>query len=571
MAGTGTPDHAADITRIIGGPGSGKTSRLIEFANAEADDDTPYRDVLFLTFTNAARDDAATDFVNIYRDSDDDEVERHVRTLHSAALGACRTDGGLGLCSHETPKDDGQLIITQDSPAGVEYFSWFFKSEFPHIDYSEDATDPIRQFTDDEAGGGTPPGNTVLALYNYLQNCRIDHEQYHYAPFDVDLAPDTIVDVLDGWDAYKQRNDLMQHDDYVALALTEGYRPDARVLYVDEFQDLSPLQLALLRQWAASGGIDRLYVAGDPHQSIYGFRGAEPFALRDATVDETVRVEESKRCPEDVVTAAKAVVAPTPEHDVSNVTAMRDGGRVTHTVADTATDLGQLVHERLTDHEQVYLLARTNRQAGKLAWGLREAGVPYLDINPNGVLRRWENPMPQLLAAARGFATGDSWPGLIADTVLDTSADAEPRREPKVMAKDRRLRDDTSGHTDVQPAEYRNWFPDATAGDAESLIKQLGLDDWQRDLLTGALRSGADNHPADVRVGTIHAAKGLEAPSVIIAPAYSHHQHERYHDDPATEAEERRLFYVGLTRAKHRVDILHEFFGGDNEFPPLAR
>ncbi|KOX94211.1 ATP-binding domain-containing protein [Halorubrum tropicale] len=74
------------------------------------------------------------------------------------------------------------------------------------------------------------------------------------------------------------------------------------------------------------------------------------------------------------------------------------------------------------------------------------------------------------------------------------------------------------------------------------------------------------NDPGDVRVGTIHAAKGLEAPCVFVFPAYSRAQLERFRN--GAEAEERRLYYVAMTRASESVRVVHDYFDGQ-EFPPL--
>lgn len=67
-------------------------------------------------------------------------------------------------------------------------------------------------------------------------------------------------------------------------------------------------------------------------------------------------------------------------------------------------------------------------------------------------------------------------------------------------------------------------------------------------------------------MGTIHAAKGLGAPCVLVFPGYSHKQLERYQEDRSVEAEERRLFYVAMTRAQQTALVVHDYFDGE-EFP----
>ena len=60
---------------------------------------------------------------------------------------------------------------------------------------------------------------------------------------------------------------------------------------------------------------------------------------------------------------------------------------------------------------------------------------------------------------------------------------------------------------------------------------------------------------------------GLESPHVMLFPAYTHKQLECFEN--GSEAEECRLFYVGMTRASERVEVVHQYFGG-KEYPPLA-
>jgi len=145
------------------------------------------------------------------------------------------------------------------------------------------------------------------------------------------------------------------------------------------------------------------------------------------------------------------------------------------------------------------------------------------------------------------------------------NASAAPvREEAKQKAENDRLRPDATLHRAFSPEEYRAWFPDAER--ARDLIPHLDLADWRRELLAGAIRSGADHNPDDVRVGTVHAAKGLEAPCVLVFPAYSQAQRTRFQN--GAEAGERRLYYVAMTRASHTVHVVHEYFQGP-EFPPL--
>jgi len=199
----------------------------------------------------------------------------------------------------------------------------------------------------------------------------------------------------------------------------------------------------------------------------------------------------------------------------------------------------------------VFLLTRTNRQAAKLAWGLRQGGVPYLDLKPNGPLRRWDHPAPALLAALRSFDEDDSLPVPVAEILLRNATDAPARREPKRLAeRDRLSGTDPAYGRQVLADEYNDWFPNADSG--RELVGELTVEDWRRELIAGALESDASHAPDEVRVGTIHAAKGLEAPCVLVFPAYTHRQLERFQDGAGAEERRRDARPGGLEPVDHR-------------------
>lgn len=560
----------ATITKLVGAPGSGKTTELLQFAKREADaHGTPASDLLFCTFTRSASDDAATRLGDIYPGVDEDKLDKRVKTLHGAALAACLAEGVLDSRNRNDLDADGLLLIRRKNNHDTEFYDWFFRTQFPHIEYDTEELDLLQKLQVGESLEAAT-GNQVLALYNYLKSADWPLDHHHHAPVEVDLPSPEILDVLESWEAFKDRHDLIEDADYVHAALDARVAPPGRVLLVDEFQDLSPLLYRLYEMWRDSPGTDRVYIAGDSHQAIYGFRAANPALFRETRADNVIRREESKRCPQAVIDAAVPIANAVPDHDVSNVTAMRDGGRVDHVEAPDPAALGRLVRTCVDTHGEVYLLVRTNRQAAKLAYGLRDTGVPYRDLNPNGPLQRWRDPAPFLLEALRAFDEERGWPLLIAERFLQNVTDARARHDAMKRAdpnSDGRLTatDTRFGHQ-ILPHEYRDWFPDAT--DAHDLVAHLSVDDWRRDLVAGALASGATNSPEDVRIGTIHAAKGREAPCVLVFPAYTHRQLNRFHD--GDEAAERRLYYVALTRASRTILVVHDYFGGET-FPPLER
>jgi superfamily I DNA/RNA helicase len=104
-------------------------------------------------------------------------------------------------------------------------------------------------------------------------------------------------------------------------------------------------------------------------------------------------------------------------------------------------------------------------------------------------------------------------------------------------------------------------------GTLPDLARALALDDRDAELLVPAMEADHDVVPADVQLGTIHAAKGLEADAVLLFDGYTNQLDTTYSDDPDVRAEEHRLYYVGATRASEELSIARGFF--EHEAPPL--
>src|SRR5690606_10409957 len=139
-----------------------------------------------------------------------------------------------------------------------------------------------------------------------------------------DLTPETVAHVYDAYEEVKRGQGRMDMEDVLLLTagmLAEDERVAAQVrrqykwFVVDEFQDVSPLQYALLELWL--GGRDELCVVGDPAQTIYSFAGARADYLRDLGSRfrdvTTVELVRNYRSTPQIVEAANTVLGTGPE------------------------------------------------------------------------------------------------------------------------------------------------------------------------------------------------------------------------------------------------------------------
>jgi len=114
------------------------------------------------------------------------------------------------------------------------------------------------------------------------------------------------------------------------------------------------------------------------------------------------------------------------------------------------------------------------------------------------------------------------------------------------------------------PRAVREAFDGAAAAEIPA---KLNLSDARQEMLVSALASERELTPEDVRIGTIHSSKGLEADTVFLIDGYPSTLREAYHDEEAVRAEEHRLYYVGVTRAERELVVVDGYC--DGSAPPL--
>ena len=375
--------------------------------------------------------------------------------------------------------------------------------------------------------------------------------------------------------------------------LAEEYRRRWRHISVDEYQDVDPAQYALLRLLVPPDG--DLCVIGDPDQAIYSFRGADVgFFLRfaaDFPAAREVRLTRNYRSTATVVDAALGVVAPATLVPGRTLTAVAPGDgpdHVTlHTAADEAAEAAFVVGtiERVlggsdltallrgaadpwTDAVHSYadfaVLYRTDAQSVALVDALEAAGVPYqkrshhrlgdqpgvrelLGVLREDLVRAAGDPRPVLArvrAAAQvaidragGLPLGvgaDGWSRLTPATARATGAGP--------VVADPALR-----VAELQAAvELLGPLAERAGADAGRFLAELAL---------GAEVDLWDSRADRVSLLTLHASKGLEFPVVFVVGCEDGLLPMRFGDEPGDPAEERRLLFVGMTRARTHLAL----------------
>jgi len=521
-------------------------------------------ELYFLTFTNSGREQAEEALLDVYTASPERDVKRRVRTLHGAALMSCIKAELIESRGEDAPDE----IISLDQEP--EVYRDFCESMGLAFDKEED---PLKAL---ELGRDTEPanGNVLFAYEQFLKQNLYDIEDWWKAADATGLTmtrpSSEIPGLLQAWRDFKQENRVWEHDDYVALAVEKELPPGAKVLVIDEFQDLSPAQYALFKVWRDCGEVERIYIAGDGNQSIYGFRGASPrfFAETPAEDRGEKTGRKSYRCPVEVVKVAKGILPtsrllPNDEFGEAEWHCIEEGFELADRVAELCREAREWFDGE-EDAAKVLVLARTVRQAAKAARALERNGVPYSSLSPRR-FTTWGLSMPELLQALRSVEKGEAVSMEGARALLRRATEAEAREEAQEAVEENRFtgRNYVGHGSDIAPEVVDEWFP-------RGKISALDLSERETRALSSALDRKTDITPGEIKVDTIHAAKGLQAPAVLLFNSYTKSLDQRFCEKQSFREEERRVFYVGATRASKYLLVVDGFHGQTWTFPPLS-
>ena len=375
------------------------------------------------------------------------------------------------------------------------------------------------------------------------------------------------------WRAWKTKNNLLDYMDMVEEVLLRKIPPPngANIIFVDEAQDLDLLQLTLLRQWGEEAGC--LVLVGDPDQTIYTWRGADPNAFTNANVpEENIRVlNQSYRLPKQVHQKAMDWINQATNRRRISYAPTDAEGEVAYEEI-TFHDKEKLVERafsHMIDGDQVMYLTTCAYMLDPLIAELKEKGVPY--HNPLATTNGGWNPLVkrpnQVTAADRltafmGLSTEGGWTAqdLANWTALIPVKNVLPRKGRELLKE---LENGDDGFVDWE--------------DVERLINPAAIEagltgdlDWLKENLMPSKKAsleyplrivekssiGALNDRPPVIVGTIHSVKGAETDVVYLFPDLSR---KGYQEWTSKNEEDRnglyRQFYVAMTRAKKKLII----------------
>lgn len=362
------------------------------------------------------------------------------------------------------------------------------------------------------------------------------------------LAPEEVAHLFAKYEAARRDQRLVDFDDLLRVCcrdllrdpeFAQSQRWRFQHLFVDEFQDVNPLQQALLDAWRG----DRLdlCVVGDPNQAIYAWNGADPTALTTFgsrfPSAEIVRLTENYRSTRQILATSNTLIScgGAGLEREGTLSATRGDGPVPQIrVFDNAKAEAHGVARSVRDHRRPggtwssqAILVRTNAQIPALEEALSAAKIPFRVRGAAPLLDQPEvkAAMGNLRRARGGF--DDALADLA--TSVDEAADTGDRG------------DERRANVDALLQLARDFAAVETAPTVPAFLS------W---LFSTAKADQPDRYGDAVEITTFHAAKGLEWPMVHLAGLEQGLVPIGHAKTHGAMAEELRLFYVAVTRAE---------------------
>lgn len=482
-----------NLKLILGGPGCGKTTRLLQIVEQEMNNGVPPSAIAFVTFTKAAAEEAKQRAAAQFSLSGDDLP--WFRTIHSLAY--------------------ARLNIQRDEMLTGKDWQEFAEMVNEPMSGGLDASDgaPI-------VASGREIGDVLLRICDYAATTMMPlDEAWHSLNEPVPWF--RLKRFADALTQYKSDTGRMDFTDLLKHYAASGPPVPVQVAVIDEAQDLTAAQWAAVKM--AFSGVERTFVGGDDDQAIYHWAGADVAQfLTLSDMPEVLPI--SHRLPRQI-------------HSLATKIAARITARYHKRFAPSEREGTITWHQHPSGVEFAngswLILARNNYMLFGLEKMIREQGYVYTrrsgpSVSPMDVkcMQLWER-----------LRTGK-----VADMAAsEARALAKALDQPKPQTKE--LQRYTLASFGWQVWAEHPWYMALT-----------GISPERRDYYLACLRRGERlTKPPRLRIETIHGVKGAEADHVLLMTDMSDRTAKSFR---LNEDAEHRVFYVGVTRALKSLHLV---------------
>jgi DNA helicase-2/ATP-dependent DNA helicase PcrA len=585
-------DSTTEVVRLFGGPGSGKTTALLDRVEGlleDEDADVDFRDVLVVSYTRAAAAEIRERLAERL-DIPPRSLKGNVCTMHAKAYELLDLSRG-----DVVGEDDKEEFCDQ---FGIEF---------------EDEYEGSRR----RSARSTTLGNKIIATSQWLQRTRRDVADWYEVPFkwddeEVRLPPDIddnaqtgnkytptwptdddrvdVPEAIRGWRTYKGDNGVIGFADMLERVAQRSLLPSVDYLVIDEFQDITTLQYDVYEEWKPH--MERVLIAGDDDQVVYAWQGADPDLLLEEEVTTDEILPNSYRLPSRILNVVNREVRHIEKRQEKDLNPRKEGGRVEAVQNASMYDLARNVTATVDQSEEtVMVLFRARYQMFQFIDEFIDKGIPFSCLTDQ---RMWTDRLSQYVSGVEAVEADEHLTLLEARRLADMLADSAfgtGERDDFFDALEDIEEDhaaDDIAEIEISPdvvTEHVPFVPDpASAGDM--LRKVTNFQERSVDAyFTGEYRGMESDR---VRLGTIHSAKGREADHVFVATDLTEKVVEQMaatveqkgidvpdvdeftkHTSPVPTLtdNERRVFYVGMSRARERLVLLENLVDGAPTLP----
>lgn len=525
----------------LGPPGTGKTHRMQLRIADEVRAAVPLSSIAYVAFSRAAAATALRRVRETHVLAPNDT--RWFRTIHSVAYFL------LGCVPGELVDDEAWGLFGKT-------YGYTFSDAVEDDDPHERAGKPLPCRTKDDL---------LRFAYDWGRNCCFDVEATIRRFKAGALSPPVFRTFVERYERFKREGKLRDFTDLLEEALASELRPPVTVAFIDEAQDLSPLQIALVELWFAS--CERIYVAGDDDQAVFVHNGADPsWIIALARRCPVERLSESHRLPSVIQSFAAQIISQNRTRVPKEFCATASGGEVRFLDRRRAIAL-------IDGSQSTYVLARNRAFLRPIAQGLIEQRTPFV-VDGNGASAPLSDQ--RLVRAVRACVQLERTRQVrlrardLEEILSFIPQDTELR--PKGVGGKLRPHRNSEfgfGRTHIEE-EFGLGALLARIDENGALAPLSKLATWKRKYLQALVDRYGDLPEPRVTLTSMHAAKGGEAELVVVLPDMSRSTFREYRHGGVRGLEaETRVFYVAVTRASKTLVIVDPKGRRHFEFPRL--
>ena len=499
-------DLPKEIT-IFGPPGTGKTTTLIKLVESSLAHYVQPWKIGFMSFSRKAATEAKTRALKVIEEVDSKDFT-YFRTLHSLAF------SWLGLSTSEVM-------------SGRDYNEL---GKLVGLDFRTTQTVSMEEGPLFNVGAG---GDKYMSLIQYARVKQVDLEEEFHKGWDRSLNKQQLLILDKAFKDYKRVKGKYDFIDMIEKFILRGTSPEFELLIIDEAQDLAPLQWKMVKEVLVPNS-KSVYYAGDDDQAIYSWMGVNVDNFLNSSTTGKIILDKSYRVPEHPFAIAQGLTDQITKRENKSWNPTKEKGFVPWH--------NDILDVDMTEGEWL-ILTRTNYIANKVCNKLREEGYVFwregegwsVSVNVLVAIEVW-------LKLQRGATVP-------ADLLKPFSKLIDPKY---IQRSGRKIMYSLSDDEEWNLIDLKR-ICGFEANNFVTWQNVLKISEQVAAYIVSVRKRGEKILSADprIRVSTIHRAKGGEADNVALLLDST----KACVESPDQDAE-RRVWYVGVTRAKKELHII---------------